>query len=239
MTFNIRNGLADDGLNSWENRKDLTAQVIREARADIVALQEVFEFQLDYLKEQLPEYAVYSVGREDGDIEGEQCSIFWKPDKLHPVQLETFWLSDTPEVPNSMTWGNRITRICSWIRFDEGFSIFNTHFDHESVGARNKSAEMIIQRLPDMPWVLVGDFNAELAWPDLDALRTMSEGRAIDQDVKSGTFHDFKGGSEGDRIDYIFASNHFESSLSHLDVRSENGVFPSDHYAVLATLTLK
>ncbi|MEI8281703.1 MAG: hypothetical protein WCG75_04800 [Armatimonadota bacterium] len=29
MSFNIRNGLADDGANSWVNRRELTAKVIR------------------------------------------------------------------------------------------------------------------------------------------------------------------------------------------------------------------
>lgn len=81
MTFNIRNGLADDGSNSWEFLRSLTAQVLRDSEADVIDLQENYEFQLDYLMSVLPEYSFYSIGREDGDTQGEQYTILCRQDK--------------------------------------------------------------------------------------------------------------------------------------------------------------
>jgi endonuclease/exonuclease/phosphatase family metal-dependent hydrolase len=150
LTFNIRNGHADDGSHSWPLRRHATAQVIREANAEIVCLQEVFDFQLAYLLEQLPEYAAYSVGRDDGDRAGEACSILWRKSRFAPLDQGTFWLSDMPDQPGSKSWGNNTTRVCSWVDFGT-FALFNTHWDHESREARLKSAGLIHRHLPLTP----------------------------------------------------------------------------------------
>ena len=234
MTFNIRNGLADDGSNSWEHRRHLTAQVIRDSNADIIGLQEVFEFQLEYLKGELPEYAFYSVGREDGDNHGEQCSILWRADIFHPFDLKTFWLSDTPNIPNSKTWGNRITRICSWLGIDEGFYFYNTHWDHESAEARIKSAEMIAGRgLSSVPWIVVGDFNAEPNSPDLAPLIELEGCEFVSRDNSIGSFHDFRGGEGGPSIDHMFVGGGIKAKLVEVVQTSESGIYPSDHYPVI------
>ena len=56
MTLNIRFGLADDGDNSWRFRKDCFPTLFQKYRPDILALQEVNDFQLDFLKDVLSEY---------------------------------------------------------------------------------------------------------------------------------------------------------------------------------------
>jgi hypothetical protein len=45
MTFNIRNGKAKDGVNDWINRQEMVVGVIEEYGADVVGLQEAFDFQ--------------------------------------------------------------------------------------------------------------------------------------------------------------------------------------------------
>ncbi len=85
LTFNIRYGLAEDGEHSWPLRRHATAQVIREIDADIVCFQEDLDFQLQYLLGQLPDYAAYSVGRDDGDKEGEACTILWRKSRFAPL----------------------------------------------------------------------------------------------------------------------------------------------------------
>lgn len=239
MTFNIRNGLAADGPNTWENRRQLTAQVIRNSQADIVGLQEVFDFQLDYLMRQLPEYEVYSVGRDDGQRDGEACSIVWKQNSLHAVDRGTFWLSDTPDIPGSMSWGNHITRICSWVEFAEGFRVFNTHWDHESVPARRNSARQILNELPETPWVLMGDFNAEPNSAEIMALRNSPHVKFASGEKGTGTFHNFGGGTSGEDIDHIFTSNHWEFGPITLDDSHVDEIYPSDHYPVTINLNLR
>lgn len=233
LTFNIRNGLAEDGEHAWPNRRHVTAQVIREANADLVCLQEAFDFQLDYLLGELPDYAAYSAGRDDGERDGEACSILWKKSRFAPLDKGTFWLSDTPSEPGSTNWGNRITRICSWVDFGT-FALFNTHWDHESQPAREKSAGLIHRHLPLTPWIVVGDLNAE---PDSTEVLALP-GILHTAGLEGGTFHNFRGGEDGDRIDHVASSIDFRCQRLEV-IRTQYGnLWPSDHYPVLAELTV-
>ncbi len=238
LTFNIRNGLANDGINSWEHRRELITKTIRVADADIIGLQEVYDFQLSYLLSELPEYQCYSVGREDGESQGEQCSILWRTDVFQRVRAGTFWLSETPDIPNSMSWGNRITRICSWVEFKNGFRFYNTHWDHESQVARVRSAELILQVLPTTPWILAGDFNAEPDSPEIHILADANSIEFVTRENPVGTFHNFIGGNDGDRIDHIFVSKGITPGLAEVIRTKQGNLYPSDHYPVLLEATL-
>ena len=44
MTLNLRFGRADDGLNSWENRKERYVSFFQEYRPDFIGIQEVNDF---------------------------------------------------------------------------------------------------------------------------------------------------------------------------------------------------
>lgn len=238
LTFNIRNGLANDGVNSWVHRRELTADAIKATSADIIGLQEVYDFQLRYLLAKLPNYRCYSVGREDGASQGEQCSILWRTDALHRVKAGTFWLSDTPEIPNSKSWGNRITRICSWVEFKEGFRFYNTHWDHESQNARIRSAELTLQVLPESRWIFAGDFNAE---PDSPELHILANTKTVDFATCNnpiGTFHNFNGGINGDRIDHILVSKGITPGHTEVITNFQGSIYPSDHYPLVIKVTL-
>ena len=39
------------------------------------------------------------VGREDGKQAGEFISIFYRKERLEPLEHDTFWLSEQPDVP--------------------------------------------------------------------------------------------------------------------------------------------
>jgi endonuclease/exonuclease/phosphatase family metal-dependent hydrolase len=82
----------------------------------------------------------------------------------------TFWFSDTPEQPGSKTWGNDITRICTWARFRDATGgtlyVFNVHLDHESQPSRERSVQLLATRIrgraaPGDPVLVTGDFNAD------------------------------------------------------------------------------
>ena len=45
MSFNIRLGVANDGENRWDLRKDLVVETIRKYNPDLLGLQEVFPMQ--------------------------------------------------------------------------------------------------------------------------------------------------------------------------------------------------
>ena len=47
MSFNIRYGTADDGQNSWKNRRHIVFDVIQNSHPDILCLQEDLRFQIE------------------------------------------------------------------------------------------------------------------------------------------------------------------------------------------------
>lgn len=170
MTFNILYGNAHKNTeNRWENRRELVVNILHENQPDIAGLQEALRFQLDQLRQKLGQYGEIGVGRDDGKTQGEYSAILYRLDRFDVNESGTFWLSDTPEVPGSITWGNACTRICTWARFIEkkshrAFYVFNLHLDHISQPSREKSVVLLAKRIagrkqPD-PFIVTGDFNA-------------------------------------------------------------------------------
>ena len=155
MSFNIRYGTANDGENHWTNRRDMLFALLRTENPDLIGLQEALRFQIDEILAAVPGYAVVGVGRDDGRAAGEMSAILFRTARFHVAASGTFWFSDTPEIPGSKTWGNRITRIASWARFVDrdgtAFSHYNLHLDHESQPSREKSTALLLQRITARP----------------------------------------------------------------------------------------
>jgi hypothetical protein len=87
---------------------------------------------------------------------GEFMAIFYRRNRFEPLEYEHFWLSDTPDVIASSTWGNGVRRMVTWAKFRDRttgreFYFWNTHLDHEVQFAREKSAELIRQRIGLLP----------------------------------------------------------------------------------------
>lgn len=255
MTFNIRLNTPQDGKNRWSERRDLALEVVRRFDGDFIGLQEALPDQLGDLRKALPEFRAIGRSREADANRGEACPILYRRERwrLDPEQHGTFWLSDTPEKPGSITWGNACTRIVTWGRFvnvrsGHGLYVYNTHFDHVSDPSRLKSAALVSQRVADRknpdPVVLTGDFNCGPASPAIrylvdptsdspvhwvDTFRELHPNAA-----NSGTFHAFRGGTQDEKIDYIliFPSAEVRSSEIVRDHRGDR--YPSDHFPVTA-----
>ena len=255
MTFNIRYGTANDKENAWPHREQLVFEVLREARPDFCGLQEALRFQIDAIRKAVPGYAEYGNGRQDGRKQGEYSAILYRKDRWKLDRGNTVWLSDTPEVPGSATWGNTIPRIVTWGRFVEKPSgravyVFNTHFDHQSQPSRLKSAEMlsrlIAKEASDAPVIVTGDFNAaennpaivHLKRPAKDAeVRLVDTFRVLYPEAKEvGTFNAFKGHTGGAKIDYVL-TNPWAKVMSAEIVRTHReSRYPSDHFPVCAQI---
>ena len=186
MSFNIRYGTANDGENHWTNRRDMLFKLLRTENPDLIGLQEALRFQIDEILAAVPGYAVVGVGRDDGKAAGEMSAILYRTTRFHVAASGTFWFSDTPEVPGSKTWGNRITRIASWARFVDrdgtAFTHYNLHLDHESQPSREKSTALLLQRItarpiPSEPIIVTGDFNVGESNPALHVLGLRSGDR--------------------------------------------------------------
>jgi endonuclease/exonuclease/phosphatase family metal-dependent hydrolase len=224
--------------------------VLRRHRPDVVGLQEALRFQLDEIGEALPQYGEVGAGRDDGERGGEYCAMLYLRDRMSVDQEGTFWLSDTPAVPGSATWGNTIPRACTWARFLDrtaarGCYVFNTHLDHASQPARELGARLIMRRIeersPADPFLLTGDFNADednpvlryLLQRSLDAFRACHPGAA-----DAGTFHSFTGNRRGARIDYILVAPTVKVLDSRVVHDNRRGRYPSDHFPVAADVAL-
>ncbi len=258
LTFNIRFDNPRDGENAWPKRKAMVGEWLKEEMPDIVGLQEALRHQIDDIRKAVPGYAEFGAGRDDGKDKGEHCTILYRKErfKLDTEDCGTFWLSDTPEVVASKSWGNGITRICTWARFIErdsgrGFYVYNTHWDHRSQPSREKSAKLVSDRIAararkDEPLILMGDFNAA---EDNKALRILTKGkpefidtyRVIHPDEKNvRTGHGFRGGESGGKIDHVFVLPGTAKVKSAEIVRyHRKGRYLSDHYPVRAQLQLR
>lgn len=250
MTFNIRYGTANDGENNWQFRKENVAQTIRAFQPDLLGLQEALKPQIDELLTLMPEYAYVGVGRDDGINAGEHSCIFYLKDRFIVDSTETFWFSETPDIVASKSWGNDITRICTWALLrdkfsDKDFYFFNVHLDHESQPSREKSAELLVKRINKriLPIILTGDFNCKDENP---AIKKILSGGLIDsyrilnkKQPNEGTFNSFKGEMSGEKIDFIFTTPDFSAMQSQIIRTSYDGKFPSDHFPVTAIINLK
>lgn len=254
MTYNLRYITSGDtGDRAWTARRDQAAELIKADDSDIIGIQEGLPTMLNDLADRVSGYAVIGVGREDGIDKGEYSAILVKSDRFRIQESGTFWLSDTPDLPNSRTWGNQVTRICTWAKLYDRetkrtLHFFNTHLDHQSAEARQKGTELILariaQRKPAGPLILTGDFNAVEGDPlhaAIVAAGLADVWRAVHPEATSEaseTIHQFTGATTGARIDYLYATPDFTATDAEVIRSSRDGVYPSDHYPVRATLKL-
>ncbi len=183
ISFNILNSGRDgkvDDVEDWNDRSDFVTNIIKN-KSDIAGLQEVLNDQKVAIEFLLPpNWGHIGVGRDDGEDEGEYCSIFYSKERFTVDENGTFWFSDNPDEAGSKSdasWGNPShKRICTWGRFIEksserGFYVYNLHLSPNS-GAddpilnRMKSIVLLQERIkdrshPEDPFIVTGDFNAE------------------------------------------------------------------------------
>ncbi len=252
MTYNIRLDIESDGINKWDNRKDmLTGQVLFH-EPDFLGVQEALPNQMDYMAKTLTQYAFAGNGR-DGGNNGEYSAIFYNKTKYSIIEQDTFWLSETPEKV-SKGWDAAYNRICTYGLFEDKISgrkiyVFNTHFDHMGVQARINSAKLILEKINEINirgihFVLMGDFNLE---QDSDGIQFLSakldDSKIVAKTVfgPDGTFNAFEFHKPVvKRIDYIFVPKS-GVVVEKYAVLSDNKDcrYPSDHLPVCVDIAIK
>ena len=255
MSFNVRNGLAKDGPNHWDKRKDLLVRMIRESAADIIGTQETYPFQADFLRQQLKKYRY--VGRSRDDADGEQCGILYADARFNKLDEGHFWLSETPDNPGSKSWDSDLPRMATWVKLSDKqhpreFVLINTHFDHRGREARRESAQIIhayaTRFAAHTPVIVTGDFNASVESVPYQTLTAKNQGVQLRDTFHAkhpiragaakhtGTFNGFRGKTEGPRIDWILTSPAFSIRDAMILRFEQDGRYPSDHFPVTATL---
>lgn len=254
MTYNLRFA-SSRPPNAWPDRRPIMRDCIHSVGPDLFGTQEGVYLQLKDLASDLPEYAWIGLGR-DGGSHGEFMAIFYKRDRFEPMEYDHFWLSDTPEVIASTTWGNSNRRMVTWVKFkdrqsNEEFYLVNTHFDHQIQAAREKSAKLVRERIAKLdqtlPIIFTGDFNAvagespayHLLVDDgffKDTWRTAPEHKG---DATLNSFNGFKPEvHDSKRIDWILTRGPVQATAIQVVDFSRDGQYPSDHFPVAAWLEL-
>lgn len=255
MTFNLRYlNVHDPSPHTWEERRPVVKACIESESPDLIGTQEGVYEQIKAIDADQPDYNWIGLGRSGGS-RGEYTAVFYRPDRLEPLEYDYFWLSDTPNVIGSVTWGHKCQRMVTWVRFrdlsnNQQFYFWNTHFDHDSQSAREKAAELVLQRVQalktPLPVVLVGDFNAAarrnmsydiLTAPEAFTDTWFSATQRPEEDF--ATYHGYKSPTpDGAHIDWILTRGPITAQETHIVTFQQNNQYPSDHFPVAATLQL-
>lgn len=264
MTFNILcYRVKTDELDAWKYRKTMVADMIENSGADVIGLQEAEFPQIEYLRGKLEDDFGILVTYSDGKLLKSSNALVYRKSRFDVAEWGTFWLSDMPDEPGSLGWGNERARFCTWAYFVEkksgkGFYLYNTHLDHRSQSAREKSALLIANRIDQRrhkaPFVLTGDLNADernsvihflkgekvvldgssrkCPVPLVDSFRVKHgdkvEGRTFNGLDKARMFNR--------KIDYVFTEDAMEIVDAEIVTYDEDGHYPSDHFPVTATI---
>ncbi|KAI0922720.1 hypothetical protein AcV5_009617 [Taiwanofungus camphoratus] len=168
------------GEQPWSTRRIKVAQQLLNEEPILIGFQEALIRQVNDLAELLgDEWAWLGVGRDDGEMAGEFCPIFYKTSDITLIRKDSFWLSDTPFEPSKYPSAGSF-RVCEAARFTlhssttvapQTFTLLNTHLDDRSDAQRRLSASLLLTRAryeaytTGGPVFITGDFNsASTGW---------------------------------------------------------------------------
>ncbi|MEU9892678.1 endonuclease/exonuclease/phosphatase family protein [Streptomyces phaeochromogenes] len=253
MSFNLRYASTAEP-NSWAVRRPVMRELLRQEQPHVMGVQEGLYQQVRDIEADLgPHYDWIGTGRAGGSRD-EFMAVYYDTRRLAPVEYDHFWLSDTPNVIGSNTWGGGSIRMVTWVRFrdlgdgERQFYFLNTHLDNASQNARARAASLIAARIAGLdrtlPLLVTGDFNvAAHKNPVYDTMLaaglTDTWDTAAQRSKLYATFHGYQPLTpDGDRIDWILATPGVTAHRASINTFSAHGQFPSDHLPVQASLTL-
>jgi endonuclease/exonuclease/phosphatase family metal-dependent hydrolase len=255
-------------VNAWENRAVPNVETIERHTPTLIGFQELQSGNLETYNKRLSGYGYVLGPRAGNKAPHEFNAIFFDKGQLELLDSGGFWLSETPEQHSASwrTRSIRCANWAVFRHLNAGFSFLhlNTHLDHLSRTARVKGSTLILRRMADiqedegteLPVILTGDFNCA---PASTPYRNLVKARFVDTYLAASnegfqgahTFHAFEGpwhlvmrcGMRPRRIDWILLKDHqgrirIRSHLIIRDYDEESGIYPSDHYPVLAEITL-
>lgn len=257
MTFNIRYANPTDPV-VWDQRRVMQVDLIKKYSPDVIGIQEGLKEQVDYLMDELPEYVVVGEGRKGGD-DDEHMAIFYKSKRFRLRELDSFWLSETPEIAGSGPDVN--PRMVTWARFafitrppmgrrhqhpsnyrgawnTQEFYFFNTHFfTGRHTLAKNSSAQLIVDRTRELRdfghW---SKHRPVFLVGDFNSRPGSKVHRILVGDSDSEEEPLFKDSTdrEGRRIDWILYRGRVKVvNYEEIDYNVE-GKYPSDHLPIIA-----
>lgn len=255
--------------NAWRHRAALNVATIKRCAPDVIGLQESQRGNLATYRRHLPRYTQIRGPRYGNAFPYDSNAILYDPESLSPLDTGGFWLSETPEkhsrgwgarVARSATWA-----LFALTNTDLSILHLNTHLDHVSAPARREASNLIVEKVAEIAErsgetptiVLTGDFNAR---PGSAVHDNLTQSGFTDTYLAAGneeshganTFHAFKGTGYRDkhpaqgprRIDWILLKDprgrlQTGSHTIIRDAEEDEGLYPSDHYPIVADFRLQ
>jgi endonuclease/exonuclease/phosphatase family metal-dependent hydrolase len=236
----------------WERRRPALTNAVTSLGADIIAFQEMESFRRgdegsvnlarDALLEEMPAYAAAANG--DPKTFPTTQPIFYRKERMTLLDQGWFFFSETPDVIYSRTFNGSFPAFASWAEFydlrtGKDFRVVNVHFDYSSGENRVKTANLVHDRVAE--WtkageniVLVGDLNAMAGSKTVDILKQAG----LDlRPVKGSTYHLNHGINLFGAIDHVLHDCSTAMPERPVAIRQRfDGVWPSDHYPILAQI---
>ena len=252
ITSNIRFANPEDGIHDWPNRRPLLVNIFRSFNPDILGTQEGRIGQIKELDLELAELELIDQHREWIDERMYPC-LFINSKTILVERSGDIWLSETPSTPGSSSFKSSFPRLCTWAEITvketgKKYMVINTHLDHVLNTTRKEQIKVLItevKKINDRPVLIMGDFNeSPLTSIKSDLMKAFNLKDPWEElnYPEEASHHGFLGNESksGDRIDWILIPKTHE--CSHLKLEKSaglNGVFPSDHYPLLATVIPK
>ena len=263
MTYNLKFA-SPDFKPTWNERREMQVELIRKYNPDIIGTQEGLKEQIDWLADHLPEYVVMGEGRKGGD-DDEHMAIFFKRDKFRLREMQSFQLSETPEIIGSGPEVN--PRMVTWARFalidipaegkngkypqdyrghwenTQEFYVFSTHYFNGRIDtlARLNASKLILKRVNDLN--RFGSWTSErpiFLMGDFNCRPGSAPYKVLVGDKNSGNQDLLKNSFEdSNKIDWILYKGAVKV-LKYQDVDfNVNGVYPSDHKPIVVEFELQ
>ena len=251
MSFNVR--CKNDGEQTITNRSKVAVEVIKQYAPDSFGVQEctprwkrILAYNLD------GKYACVGAARDFYGPFTEYSSIYYLKDKYNLIDSGTFWLSETPEKRWTKSFDSACYRVASWALLEDKetgirYTHINTHLDHVLDSTREAQMTVLIDCVKKVangsPIVMTGDFNAyedELVYTV--ARESFNDSKLVAKNSDDGRTFTSYGTKEEDgtgAIDYIFTSPEVEVDTYKIIRNTVQGIYPSDHYPIVADIVLK
>ena len=248
LSSNIRYENNQDGIHSWQNRKPLLQKIITDFLPDILGTQEGREEQIKSFAQNISLTLVET--HRTWISERMYPCLYVNEEQIKVIKSGDIWLSESPEVPGSLSFKSAFPRLCTWIIAthllgNQDYLIVNTHLDHVLDETRAEQIKVLIEETKkinseNLPMILMGDFNESPTGKVRQILleHLQLKDPWIEEKIQEETsHHGFQGAlATGDRIDWILVPEVFAVENIRLEKKSFNGIFPSDHYPLLATV---
>jgi endonuclease/exonuclease/phosphatase family metal-dependent hydrolase len=208
-SFNIRGDLSvdRDGENAWDIRKYKIQKLMHYYQPDIIGLQEMSERYVADLLTLFPAYTLIAYDTRPG---AKDVAILVKKDRFTIESHNYFWLSNDPwdrGIPEKASWDAREPRIVVYALLYDYYThkqcaVLCTHFDSAGSQSRLEGAQVIIEeqkrRLPQVPTIIMGDFNVMLTGLIGEITRNPEISEKADETYKifinDTGFHDIRDG---------------------------------------------